>query len=90
MDRCRLQGASGDALHALSCALGYNIRWLMRALQAKARKALSCLLRFAAARGELNTAALHVSLLQLLAMLRDQSRDRAGSVVGSVGIAFVG
>jgi IS5 family transposase len=26
MDRCWLQGALGDALHALSCAAGYNIR----------------------------------------------------------------
>jgi IS5 family transposase len=32
MDRCWLQGALGDALHALSCAAGYNIRWLLRAL----------------------------------------------------------
>ncbi len=32
MDRCWLKGALGDALHALSCALGYNIRWLMRAI----------------------------------------------------------
>ena len=32
MDRCWLQGALGDALHALSCAAGYNIRWLMRAI----------------------------------------------------------
>jgi IS5 family transposase len=40
MDRCWLQGAMGDALHAISCALGYNIRWLMRALLAKAAKAL--------------------------------------------------
>ena len=32
LDRCWLQGALGDALHALSCALGYNIRWLMRAI----------------------------------------------------------
>lgn len=32
MDRCRLQGAVGDALHALSCAAGYNIRWLLRAI----------------------------------------------------------
>jgi IS5 family transposase len=22
----------GDALHALSCAVGYNLRWLMRAV----------------------------------------------------------
>jgi transposase, IS5 family len=32
MDRCWLQGAMGDALHALSCAVGYNIRWLLRAI----------------------------------------------------------
>ena len=30
--RCWLQGAMGDALHALSCAAGYNIRWLLRAI----------------------------------------------------------
>ena len=32
MDRCWLQGALGDALHAISCAAGYNLRWLMRAI----------------------------------------------------------
>ena len=32
MDRCWLQGAMGDALHALSYAAGYNIRWLLRAI----------------------------------------------------------
>ncbi len=32
MDRCWLQGALGDALHTLSCAAGYNIRWLLRAI----------------------------------------------------------
>ena len=32
MDRCWLQGAMGDALHAVCCAAGYNIRWLMRAV----------------------------------------------------------
>ena len=31
-DRCWLQGAVGDALHALSCAAGYNIRWQLRAI----------------------------------------------------------
>jgi IS5 family transposase len=30
MDRCRLKGALGDALHAIACAAGYNLRWLMR------------------------------------------------------------
>ena len=32
MDRCWLAGALGDALHTLSCAAGYNIRWLLRAI----------------------------------------------------------
>ncbi|KQP13043.1 IS5 family transposase [Pseudorhodoferax sp. Leaf267] len=32
MDRCWLHGASGDALHAVLCAAGYNIRWLLRAI----------------------------------------------------------
>jgi len=27
-----LQGSLGDALHALRCAAGYNIRWLLRAI----------------------------------------------------------
>ena len=38
MDRCWLPGALGDALHALSCAAGYNIRWLMRAIVRLAKK----------------------------------------------------
>jgi hypothetical protein len=38
MDRCWLRGALGDALHALSCAAGYNIRWLMRAIVRLAAK----------------------------------------------------
>jgi len=32
MDRCWLQGTLGDALHAVLCAAGYNLRWLMRAI----------------------------------------------------------
>ncbi|RBK89950.1 IS5/IS1182 family transposase, partial [Xanthomonas oryzae pv. oryzae] len=32
MDRCWLQGANGDALHAVLCAAGDNIRWLLRAM----------------------------------------------------------
>jgi transposase, IS5 family len=38
MQRCWLQGQMGDALHALSCAAGYNIRWLLRAIAAQAAK----------------------------------------------------
>jgi len=32
MDRCWLQGALGDALHAITCAAGFNLRWLLRAI----------------------------------------------------------
>ena len=35
LDRCWLQGALGDALHAVSCAAGYNLRWLLRAIAAQ-------------------------------------------------------
>lgn len=42
MDRCRLQGALGDALHALSCAAGYNIRWLLRAIARLGLKLVFC------------------------------------------------
>jgi transposase, IS5 family len=45
MQRCWLQGATGDALHALCCAVGYNLRWLMRAVVHLGLKGLlSCLL----------------------------------------------
>ena len=30
MRRCPLKGQVGDALHAVLCAAGYNLRWLMR------------------------------------------------------------
>lgn len=36
MDRCWLKGSEGDALHAVLCAAGFNIRWLMRAIVRKA------------------------------------------------------
>jgi hypothetical protein len=32
MDRCWLQGKLGDSLHAVLCAAGYNLSWLMRAV----------------------------------------------------------
>ena len=38
VQRCWLEGALGDALHALSCAAGYNIRWLLRAIAGKTAK----------------------------------------------------
>ena len=32
MRRCWLKGQTGDAIHAVLCAAGFNIRWLMRAI----------------------------------------------------------
>lgn len=32
LDRCWLRGKLGDALHAVLCATGYNLRWLLRAV----------------------------------------------------------
>ena len=44
MDRCWLKGAVGDALHALCCAAGYNIRWLLRAIARLGLGAIFCAL----------------------------------------------
>jgi len=35
MDRCHLKGEIGDRLHAVLCAAGYNLRWLLRAIARK-------------------------------------------------------
>ncbi len=32
MRRCWLKGQTGGALHAVLCAAGYNLRWLLRAI----------------------------------------------------------
>ena len=37
-----LPGAFGDALHAVLCAAGYNLRWLIRALLSGRIKPLFC------------------------------------------------
>jgi len=42
MDRCWLQGALGDALQALGCAAGYNIRSARRATTSAGCCAPSC------------------------------------------------
>jgi transposase, IS5 family len=35
MERCHLKGETGDRLHAVLCAAGYNIRWLLRMIAKK-------------------------------------------------------
>jgi IS5 family transposase len=44
MDRCHLKGETGDRLHAVLCAAGYNIRWLLRMIAKKGLRALLALL----------------------------------------------
>ena len=45
MGRCHLKGSEGDALHAVLCAAGYNIRWLLRMIVKKGLGLLLCLLQ---------------------------------------------
>jgi transposase, IS5 family len=53
MLRCYLKGSIGDALHAISCAAGYNIRWLMRAIMRLGLKGLFALVFLVLARSSL-------------------------------------
>jgi hypothetical protein len=39
MRRCWLKGQTGDAVHAVLCAAGYNLRWLLRAIARMGLKA---------------------------------------------------
>ncbi|PVE05446.1 hypothetical protein B472_15330 [Limnohabitans sp. Rim28] len=45
MDRCHLKGLEGDALRAVLCPAGYNIRWLLRMIARKGLGLLLCLLQ---------------------------------------------
>jgi IS5 family transposase len=44
MDRCHLKGETGDRLHAVLCAAGDHIRWLLRMTAKKGIRALFALL----------------------------------------------
>jgi transposase, IS5 family len=35
MSRCHLRGPEGDDIHAVPCAAGYNIRWLLIMIRKK-------------------------------------------------------
>ncbi len=55
MGRCHLKGVLGDKMHAVLCAAGYNVRWLLRMIAKKGLRALLRVLRSMAAiavRGE--------------------------------------
>jgi IS5 family transposase len=69
MDRCHLKGSEGDALHAVLCAAGYNIRWLLRMI---VKKGLGLLLRLLQAIG---LAGMLEKLAEILACNRPQNSD---------------
>ena len=50
MRRCWLKGQTGDAVHAVLCAAGYNLRWLLRAIARLGLKAFYALVALLVAR----------------------------------------
>ena len=48
MNRCHLKGSNGDSLHAVLCAAGFNILWLLRMI---AKKGIGLFLRLLQASG---------------------------------------
>ncbi len=48
LKRCHLKGAQGDSLHAVLCAAGYNLRWLLRMI---AKKGMGPFLRLSGTAG---------------------------------------
>ena len=70
MDRCHLKGSEGDALHAVLCAAGYNIRWLLRMIVKKGLGLLLCLLQ---ARG---FAGLIEKLAEIFGLNRPQNSEQ--------------
>jgi IS5 family transposase len=69
MDRCRLQGQLGDALHVVLWGAGYNLRWLMRAMARLGLKAAFLRLYFGA-------------VLAMLATTFDKVQRYRGNVAG--------
>jgi IS5 family transposase len=45
MNRYHLKGAQGDGIHAVLCAAGYNLRWLLRTSRKKGDRLLFALIR---------------------------------------------
>lgn len=75
MGRCHLKGTLGDKIHAVLCAAGYNIRWLLRMIAKKGLRALLRALRAVAAiavRGEQRLGFDSSTSLMRLGLLRER------------------
>ena len=75
MNRCHLKGSEGDSLHAVLCAAGYNIRWLLRMIT---KKGLGLFLRLLNAIGFEN---LKRKLHQILALNLNMRHSLSGVVI---------
>ena len=73
--RCHLKGSEGDSLHAVLCAAGYNIRWLLRMIT---KKGLGLFLRLLNVCGFEN---LKRKLHQILAMNLNMRHSLCGVVI---------
>lgn len=80
-----MQGAKSDALHALSCAVRYNVHWLMRVLLRKAGKALLCLLQGVAAGGEQGLKKVQSALRWIVAHWAMRARAGCSTHRGTLG-----
>ena len=70
MNRCHLKGPEGDAIHAVLCAAGYNIRWLLRMIR---KKGLGLYLALIKALGLGGLLFLVTELTQVEALRRDRT-----------------
>ena len=70
MDRCHLKGSEGDALHAVLCEVGYNIRWLLRMIVRKGLGLLLCLLQASGLKG------LSAKVAEIFGLNRLQNSDK--------------
>lgn len=75
MDRCHLKGEDGDKLHAVLCAAGYNIKWLLRMI---AKKGVAFLHAFFL---RLKKGSLQNAFLTILAWLGNTDRSNRQSSV---------
>ena len=74
MNRCHLKGAEGDAIHAVLCAAGYNIRWLLRMIRKKGIRLYLSLIRALGLGG----------LLAKFSTLNQVEVSKRGQVTGSL------
>ena len=70
MDRCHLKGSHGDALQAVLCAAGYNLRWLLRTIVKKGLGLLLYLLQTSGLKG------LFEQLAEIFGLNRLQDSDQ--------------